>query len=270
MDWCIYVGNAAAKNFVIGLNEGIWGHKVIFNGVPVEEIKVGDKIYFVHHLRKLKGLLGETRDGFPRVPVEELFGVIDSLVVAEVTQDYYQDSSTVWPDDMYPHRFKFKVTERYDIINFGLEFFQYEFVEAVRHSLLRKGLPIPLHNEGSDQFYLEPDFDDLSVTEGKPLLVAHTRRERSAEVTKAKKQQVLAESGKLECEGCGFDFQQTYGERGRGFMECHHLNPLSDTEEGRVTKLHDLALVCSNCHRMIHRSRPWLSIEELRETLSSQ
>jgi 5-methylcytosine-specific restriction protein A len=28
-----------------------------------------------------------------------------------------------------------------------------------------------------------------------------------------------------------------------------------------------LELVCSNCHRMIHRRRPWLTIEQLRSIL---
>jgi predicted HNH restriction endonuclease len=31
--------------------------------------------------------------------------------------------------------------------------------------------------------------------------------------------------------------------------------------------LDDLAIVCSNCHRMIHRTRPMMSVEEFRELL---
>ena len=31
----------------------------------------------------------------------------------------------------------------------------------------------------------------------------------------------------------------------------------------------DLVPVCSNCHRMIHRRRPWLSVEQLRQLVRS-
>ncbi|MDO6522910.1 HNH endonuclease [Shimia thalassica] len=46
-------------------------------------------------------------------------------------------------------------------------------------------------------------------------------------------------------------------------MECHHTVPVSEMKPGDKTKLSDLALVCANCHRMIHAKRPWLSIQEL-------
>ncbi|MGV9346354.1 HNH endonuclease [Streptomyces spiralis] len=54
---------------------------------------------------------------------------------------------------------------------------------------------------------------------------------------------------------CGFDFSTVYGERGQGYIECHHVVPLHETGEG-TKKLADLALICSNCPRMIHRCAP--------------
>jgi len=69
----------------------------------------------------------------------------------------------------------------------------------------------------------------------------------------------------LECEVCGFDFFETYGERGNGFAECHHKLPLSHGT--RSTYLRDLAVVCANCHRMLHRGDS-LTVEELRDGLS--
>ncbi|MEV4457357.1 HNH endonuclease [Microbispora sp. NPDC049633] len=64
-----------------------------------------------------------------------------------------------------------------------------------------------------------------------------------------------------------FDFEHTYGPRGAGYIECHHIVPLHVS--GPVTtKLDDLALVCSNCHRMIHRSAPWLTPSELRKLVN--
>jgi 5-methylcytosine-specific restriction protein A len=50
---------------------------------------------------------------------------------------------------------------------------------------------------------------------------------------------------------------------GRGFIECHHLLPLAELARERLSRLADLALVCSNCHRMVHRKRPRLSLDRL-------
>jgi 5-methylcytosine-specific restriction protein A len=59
---------------------------------------------------------------------------------------------------------------------------------------------------------------------------------------------------KLFCEvkQCGFDFEARYGSVGAGFAEVHHLRPLSTTG-ATSTRLSDLAVLCSNCHRMVHR-----------------
>ncbi|WP_245687108.1 HNH endonuclease [Streptacidiphilus griseoplanus] len=72
----------------------------------------------------------------------------------------------------------------------------------------------------------------------------------------------------LACEVCNFNFEQAYGERGVGYIECHHIVPLHVAGEG-ATKLADLALICSNCHRMIHRRAPWPTPLELRAAIQS-
>jgi 5-methylcytosine-specific restriction protein A len=63
---------------------------------------------------------------------------------------------------------------------------------------------------------------------------------------------------------CDFDFARVYGELGVGFAECHHLVPLAELPGVRRTRLTDLAIVCANCHRMLHRTRPTIAILELR------
>ena len=40
-------------------------------------------------------------------------------------------------------------------------------------------------------------------------------------------------------------------------------------QEGETTKAEDIALLCSNCHKMVHRKRPWLSMKNLKEILES-
>jgi 5-methylcytosine-specific restriction protein A len=78
----------------------------------------------------------------------------------------------------------------------------------------------------------------------------------------------MRDVGRLQCEGCSFDFAQTYGDRGQGFMEAHHTRPVHELDPDHVTRLADLALVCANCHRMIHARRPWLTLPELRALLA--
>lgn len=112
---------------------------------------------------------------------------------------------------------------------------------------------------------LAPDLDITNtVTEGGRKLVTHLVRERSHAIVAAKKQQILAATGQLVCEICRFNFNAFYGILGEGFCEVHHRIPLSDVDSSRETRLEDLAILCSNCHRMIHRSVPFLTVEELK------
>ncbi|MCA9085822.1 MAG: HNH endonuclease [Planctomycetaceae bacterium] len=43
--------------------------------------------------------------------------------------------------------------------------------------------------------------------------------------------------------------------------------PISEPTNDRITRIANLALVCSNCHRMLHRRRPWLGIDQLKNIL---
>lgn len=70
------------------------------------------------------------------------------------------------------------------------------------------------------------------------------------------------------CKACGFDFQIKYGSIGREFIEAHHLTPLSELKGQRLTldPQTDFTVLCSNCHRMIHRTSLVHSVEEFRAT----
>lgn len=72
-----------------------------------------------------------------------------------------------------------------------------------------------------------------------------------------------------KCMVCGFDFEEIYGERGAGYIEAHHLRPISSIEgKAKVDPKTDMAVVCSNCHRMIHRRKnKILSLEELKSLI---
>lgn len=105
--------------------------------------------------------------------------------------------------------------------------------------------------------------DEEEGNEGQVLSRVHRYRERDRKLVSKKKLKFLSENSKLHCEACGFDFKQRYGERGADFIECHHTKPVSELETNGKTKISDLVLLCSNCHRIVHRKKPWLSFEEL-------
>ncbi len=106
---------------------------------------------------------------------------------------------------------------------------------------------------------------DNGVREGRLLLRLHKYRERDTGQVRKKKQNVLEKKGKLECEVCGFDYSEVYGSIGEGYIECHHKVPLHLLQQGSKTRLKDLALLCANCHRVIHRRKELISVEELKQ-----
>ena len=101
--------------------------------------------------------------------------------------------------------------------------------------------------------------------EGKEKYVRHKTRERNQEIVRQKKEKFRKQYGRLFCEVCHFDFNAIYGAQGDGFIECHHNIPLYETTDERTTKLSDLSLLCSNCHRMVHRKKEWLTVEQLKK-----
>jgi len=74
------------------------------------------------------------------------------------------------------------------------------------------------------------------------------------------------------CQACDLSFPQRYGAIGEGFIEAHHLKPISTLEEG-VTVHYDIAtdfaVLCSNCHRMIHRTADPSNLVQFRDMVQS-
>ncbi|MHB1841837.1 MAG: HNH endonuclease [Sulfobacillus sp.] len=112
------------------------------------------------------------------------------------------------------------------------------------------------------------DPDEATFPEGRVMYRRHRQRERSPSLVAKAKARALKSEGKLSCACCGFDFAQTYGPLGEGFIECHHLVPISEYSTQQTTRVADVVLVCSNCHRMLHRRRPWLGLADLRSLIS--
>ncbi|MFV8367159.1 HNH endonuclease [Flavobacterium sp. XS1P27] len=73
------------------------------------------------------------------------------------------------------------------------------------------------------------------------------------------------------CKVCEFDFEKTYGKHGKDFIEVHHLKPLFKLiKPTLINPFKDLTVLCSNCHRMIHRNKnnP-LTLESLKKLINN-
>jgi 5-methylcytosine-specific restriction protein A len=134
--------------------------------------------------------------------------------------------------------------------------------------LIRRGVNLwgrsddaPDQEDGDDDFF-----------EGRIVTALHSRKERDPRV----RQMLLntrTAAGLLTCEICQCrpsHLDPTYAD---AIFEAHHLVPFAMTTERR-TQLDDLALLCANCHRLIHRAilntRRWLTVDQARRTLALQ
>jgi 5-methylcytosine-specific restriction protein A len=119
----------------------------------------------------------------------------------------------------------------------------------------------------------ETELDDSSAEEffeGRILTQLHKRRERDPRIRK----RLLTSrrrNGTLRCENCNFQARCIDPMLEDADFEAHHLLALATMNE-RNTRLRDMALLCANCHRLIHRAsaitRRWIGIDEGRDLLA--
>lgn len=91
----------------------------------------------------------------------------------------------------------------------------------------------------------------------------HRKIERSPKAAKRAK-----EVHGTVCQGCAIDFGIIYGTVGEGYIEAHHLTPLSELPEDVPVSLDpktDFAVLCANCHRMVHRKDGPRTVTALRD-----
>ena len=117
-------------------------------------------------------------------------------------------------------------------------------------------------------------FDDLIAEDSSGSDTKNTKTEGGIKVKISKtierssklRQQALDIHG-YKCQVCNFDFELQYGSWGKEFAEVHHIIPLSELKgkEQNTNPKTDLSVLCSNCHRMIHRKKSiTLTINELK------
>lgn len=169
----------------------------------------------------------------------------------------------VFNGNKYPPKYMISIAMKYSS---GEEWTSDKFnaVEARDYFQNRGYQVIDRRKDNSEKQVIDED-DELEFPEGKERYRLHLSKERNGELVKTIKEKRLKETGELRCEVCNFSFREKYGERGLGFIEAHHTVPLAELIEERQTKLSELALVCSNCHRMLHRGHAVLNVDQLQK-----
>ncbi|HEY7337790.1 MAG TPA: HNH endonuclease [Bryobacteraceae bacterium] len=95
------------------------------------------------------------------------------------------------------------------------------------------------------------DLANFRAREGRIKQVILSKRERNRNLRAI----ALSMRGS-QCEICGFDFAETYGEFAKNCVEVHHLQPLASApDHGLHNEVEDLLVVCPNCHRALHQFR---------------
>lgn len=133
-----------------------------------------------------------------------------------------------------------------------------KMIETINVNFLPTGANIPGIVEAKEEA-------EIIGVEGAKIQVYVNRYERDPSLRK----KCIDLHGSV-CRACGFSFEETYGELGKGFCHVHHKKPLSELE-GQTAEINpetDLIPLCANCHAIIHRTSPALSLGELKKILS--
>lgn len=143
----------------------------------------------------------------------------------------------------------------------------------------RSGVPTVLWKDDGDgeefqsgygvaELLNDASVESISSDEGETVPKTHLAKERSPALRQEKILSELRQKGKVRCEVCSADLLKQYGKHGLAGYEVHHRKPISDGS--RDTYLKDLAILCANCHRVLHQTKPLPSVEQFAKTIQPE
>lgn len=237
----------------------------------VKEIRVGDEVYL---WRAESGQLGSggiiargTIIGHPIVRTDE-----------EFKEYWYSDDWKVpglgVPIELHEVKIKSGFLPRKSLLG-------HETLRNLRILKLANGTNYKLEDThaqeirslwGIPEIQFQADEEEATLfPEGRRVYRQHRMIERNPHLIKAAKEYHKKHmNGEVKCMVCDFSFKEKYGAIGEDFIEGHHTKPISEISGEYNATVEDIALVCSNCHRMLHRKRPWLNMNELKKLISSK
>jgi len=152
--------------------------------------------------------------------------------------------------------------EHYRKVDWMLHFQQFELVlGADQHTVLElKEKRLKKIRERENQ--VSQEIRALEAIEGERHKSETTFRARNRALIEAKKI-----NSDYRCEVCKMSFEEVYGDIGKGHIIAHHIDPIGGRRGPSKTTLDDIALVCANCHDMLHRTAPPQSVSNLRHRI---
>lgn len=103
--------------------------------------------------------------------------------------------------------------------------------------------------------------------EGAKEILIEKKRQKRNDKLRAK----AIEQYGLNCYVCGLNFEDRYGNYGAGYIELHHLSLLANSKGERKTTVHDVRVVCSNCHSVLHhQGRVPMDLDELKDFVNAR
>lgn len=210
----------------------------------------------------------------------------DIAIVAEaLSKQYALDVPTTWPGrpDRYATRVDVGIVKQINVVTIRQAFEEANLIWAAAWTVYNASLPDWVRDlldsdmdtpsvvrEGASSYRTgepsagENDGEESSALEG--LLREQTSYTRTRD--RRLRNQAIARSKGI-CEVCEVDFSKILDGRGVRALQVHHRNQLSLNDLPVITKLSDLAVVCANCHAMIHMNRnEALSVEKLKQLLN--
>ena len=244
--------------------------------------EVINNIHEFNHIVNFKNSIAYKRFGqffhWYYLPQEKLFGPSKFIGYKNTTVQNYQGKGSGGETQTALKRFFNKVSRtanRHSKLKEHLE----TFAQSLDKRISRKtfhgtgGIYLPKKSLVTEKLYdiVSEDLMSISIEENNTKGLEGAKSTKLVNVYERKaglRTQAIAIHG-VSCIVCGFNFEEKYGPHGKSFIEVHHLKLLSEFEdESMVDPETDMVVVCSNCHRMIHRKRnnP-LTVEELRRML---
>lgn len=193
--WVIYVGGKSTKNYNIGKKNKVWGLKKLKNDSKLKEVSEGDEIVFVYNITRPKIKFPNPLPGFPRVKNSEYYkfqGVVEEVVKGEVTKSFYEDTSHVWDDNIYPYRFQFEIESIEKEKDFLIDVLGDDFIRKTLVSFHLKGDVVKLEEEVFDSItensiILKANSVAMSSSEGKAIYKIIKDIVRDPKISKLKK-----------------------------------------------------------------------------------
>ena len=127
-------------------------------------------------------------------------------------------------------------------------------------------------------------FDQDQITSGfETKIVKHINKENEIIKTDPKLIKQLKKNSNYTCQACGLKYERIYGDysKKKDFIEAHHIEPkfkvkgAVQTNKKMSRSAKDFAMLCANCHRMIHRMMRKekdriISLTEFKERINSK